>query len=176
MSERARLVPGVTERDHADGPAGAVTLVEYGDYECHECRRVWPLVRSLKRQMGDRLRFVFRNFPLRMVHVDAQAAAEATEAAGAQGQFWQMHDLILEPGCDLRPSALLRCARQLGLDIERWSHDMRTHAFAERVQEDFSSGARSGVNRTPTFFVDGWRHDGPFDEAALRSAIAGARS
>jgi protein-disulfide isomerase len=165
----------VGERDHAQGPADApVTLVEYGDYECPSCGGAYPIVKGLQRRLGSRLRFVFRNFPLNEMHPHAEAAAEAAEAAGAQGKFWEMHDLLFENQEALEVDSLATYARQAGVEAKRWLHDLERRAFMERVREDFMSGARSGVNGTPTFFINGHRHDDSFDEATLLRALEAA--
>lgn len=171
----ARLVLPVGERDHILGPATApVTLVEYGDYECPHCGRAHPIVNALLEHLGDQLRFVFRHFPLATIHPHAQNAAEAAEAAGAQGQFWEMHDVLFENQDVLDDEALVQYAVALGLDPRRFIGELGNHVHTPRVREDFLSGARSGVNGTPTFFVNGVRHDGPFDLDTLLAAIAPA--
>jgi protein-disulfide isomerase len=173
MSEPdARLRPPVGERDHVLGPANAaVTLVEYGDYECPYCGAAHPVVREALRRSGDAVRFAFRNFPLTQIHPYAERAAEAAEAAGAQGKFWEMHDLLYANQEHLDKSDLVAHARQIGLDVQQFTRDLDTGAFAERVREDFMSGVRSGVNGTPTFFVNGERYDGDADLAGLLGAI-----
>ncbi|MGA7870252.1 MAG: thioredoxin domain-containing protein [Candidatus Binatus sp.] len=168
----AKLKPPVGANDHVQGPAKApVTLVEYGDYECPYCGEAYPIVKALQERLGDQLRFVFRNFPLGEAHPHAEHAAEAAEGAGAQGKFWEMHDLLYENQDALEDEDLARYARALHLDVPRFVKEMTGHAQAERVREDFSSGVRSGVNGTPTFFVNGVRHDGPFDLRSLLAAI-----
>jgi protein-disulfide isomerase len=148
-----------------------VTLVEYGDYECPHCGRAYPIVEELRRHFGDRIRFVFRNFPLTQVHQYAELAAEAAEAAGAQDRFWEMHHALFTHQNTLDKSHLLHFATELGLDAARFSEALAGHNFRSRVKEDFMSGVRSGVNGTPTFFINGSRHDGPFDLSSLRDAI-----
>jgi protein-disulfide isomerase len=172
------LTPPVSERDHIEGNAqAATTLVEYGDYECPHCGRAFPIIKRVQQAMGDDLRFVFRNFPLSQVHPFAESAAEAAEAAAAQGKFVQMHDLIFENQDRLEPNDLVAYARQAGLDITRFEQDMESGAYSERVREDFMSGVRSGVNGTPTFFINGNRYEDSWDFepllAALRSAPSG---
>jgi protein-disulfide isomerase len=162
----------VGSRDHAQGPIDAqVTLVEYGDYECPHCGYAYGIVKAVQKHFGPMMRFVFRNFPLREMHPHAEAAAEAAEAAGAQGKFWEMHDYIFENQAQLGGSALAHHAQRLALDMARWAADVRQNAFIERIQEDFLSGMRSGVNGTPTFFINGRRHDGLFDEKSLVQAM-----
>ncbi|MGA9725138.1 MAG: DsbA family protein [Candidatus Binatus sp.] len=167
-----RLKPPVGANDHVQGPAKApVTLVEYGDYECPYCGEAYPVVKALQERLGDQVRFVFRNFPLAEAHPHAEQAAEAAEAASAQGKFWEMHDLLYENQDALDSEDLVRYARALHLDLPRFVKEMKEGAHAERVREDFRSGVRSGVNGTPTFFINGERHDGPFDLASLLAAI-----
>jgi protein-disulfide isomerase len=160
----SRLRPAVSASDHAAGPADApVTLVEYGDYECPHCGRAYPIVRELQKRMGRRLRLVFRNFPLAEIHPHAEHAAEAAEAAAAQGKFWEMHDVIFEHQAHLADADLVRYAKDLGLDAGRVKDELAAGAHLDRVREDFGSGVRSGVNGTPTFFINGTRYDGSWD-------------
>ena len=166
------LVLPVSERDHIKGPSTApVVLVEYGDYECPHCRQAYQVVKKLERRLGDNLRFVFRNFPLTAVHPHAELAAEAAEAAAAQGKFWEMHDLIFENQEALELDNLVEYANTLGLNSTQFLRDVTEHRYAKRVREDVSNGARSGVNGTPTFFVNGIRHDGSYEMGSLLSAI-----
>lgn len=168
----AKLKPPVGASDHVQGPANApVTLVEYGDYECPFCGEAYPVVKALQERLGDQMRFVFRNFPLSQMHPHAEHAAEAAEAAGAQGKFWQMHDLLYENQDALEAEDLVQYARALRLDVPRFVQEMSEHLHAERVREDFRSGVKSGVNGTPSFFINGVRHDGPFDLGSLMAAI-----
>ena len=169
---QARLAVPVTERDHARGPADApVTLVEYGDFQCPYCGRAYPIVEALLRDFGDRLRFVFREFPLSQVHAHAEQAAEAAEAAAAQGAFWEMHDTLYEHQHALGRDDLLGYASSLGLDVDRFARALDEGRYAARVREDFMGGIRSGVNGTPTFFINGDRYDGSYDRASLAEAI-----
>jgi Na+/H+ antiporter NhaA len=166
------------EHDHVRGPVDApVTLVEYGDFECPYCGQAESIVRELLSDFAD-VRYVWRHLPLNDVHVHAQLAAEAAEAAAAQGSFWPMHDLLLAHQDALRPSDLLRYAEQLGLDLPRFAGDLRRHAHAARIAEDVDSADLSGVSGTPTFFVNGRRHYGAYDVATLSDAVraAGARA
>jgi protein-disulfide isomerase len=167
-----RLTMLVSERDHLLGPVTApVTLVEYGDYECPSCGQAHAVVKHLQRLLGCELCFVFRNFPLTTVHPHAQLAAEAAEAAGAQGKFWAMHDMLFAHQEALEPEDLVQYAAALGLDLHRFNSELATHVHAARVREDFMSGVRSGVNGTPTFFINGLRHNGSYDLATLLEAI-----
>lgn len=158
--------------DHAQGPADApLALVEYGDYQCRHCGAAYYVVKTLQQRCGDNMCFVFRNMPLTQIHPHAQRAAEAAEAAGAQGKFWEMHDALYENQDMLGPELIGNLALALELDIARFEEDLATHRFRERVRRDFMGGIRSGVNGTPTFFINGERHDGAADEEELGWAI-----
>jgi protein-disulfide isomerase len=175
--QAALTLPVQDDRDHIQGtPDAAVTLLEYGDYECPYCGAAYPIVKQLQEAIGDGLRFVFRNFPITTAHPHAEQAAEAAEAAAAQDRFWPMHDLLYENQQRLSPEDLLGYADRLGLDTERFGRDLAEHVHAARVHEDFMSGVRSGVNGTPTFYVNGVRHDDSYDFdtmlGALRQATA----
>ena len=172
-SERIRLAVPVGERDHVMGQAASarVTLVEYGDFECPHTRRARPVVRRLGREFGDLLLFVFRNFPLTRIHPHARAAAEAAEAAASQGRYWEMHELLLDNQRHLEDEDLRRYAQRLGLDPERFDRELAQHAHARRVREDLRGGVKSGVGGTPTFFINGLRHEGPNDLPTLWAAI-----
>jgi protein-disulfide isomerase len=170
------LSPPVTERDHTSGPDTApVTLVEYGDYECPHCGHAHPIVQSLRRKLGKRLRFVFRNFPLAEAHPHARHAAEAAEAAAEQGKFWEMHDAIFENQSALEDEQLVATARRLKLDADRVALALEQGTYTKRVRDDFRSGVRSGVNGTPTFFINGRRYDGSWaDERGFAAALESA--
>ena len=180
MSTRLRIP--VTAQDHAQGPADApVTLVEYGDYECPHCGRAHPIVQEVQRRLGDRLRLVWRNFPLTEIHPHALHAAEAAESVGEQlgeAGYWPMHDAIFEHQHALSDAHLAQYAAAVGADAERVRRDLEADAHVGRIEADFSGGVRSGVNGTPTFFVNGARFDGDwtdageFTEALLRAAEA----
>jgi Na+/H+ antiporter NhaA len=164
------------ERDHVRGPDGApITLVEYGDFECPYCGQAERAIRELLSDFGD-VDYVWRQLPLVDVHPWAQLAAEASEAAAAQGAFWEMHDLLLEHQDALRPAELIRYADQLGLDRERFAEDLRKHTYAPRVAEHVDSADLSGVSGTPTFFVNGRRHYGAYDIETLSAAVRAARA
>ena len=164
--------PVSDDRDHIQGPADApVTFVEYGDYECPYCGAAYPIIKEVQSRMGDRLRFVFRNFPISTSHPHAEQAAEAAEAAASQGKFWEMHDLLYENQEHLDDADLHRYADQLGLDVGVFDEELAEHVHAERVREDFMSGVRSGVNGTPTFYVNGARHDGGYQLGELLAAL-----
>jgi Na+/H+ antiporter NhaA len=169
-------VPVDPERDHVRGPHEApVTVVEYGDFECPYCGRAEPVIRELLADFGD-LRYVWRHLPLSDVHPRAELAAEAAEAAAAQGAFWEMHDLLLGHQGDLAPRALYEYAEQLGLDLERYREDLERHGHAPRIEEDVDSADGSGVTGTPTFFVNDRRHDGAYDIDTLSAAVRAARA
>jgi Na+/H+ antiporter NhaA len=162
--------------DHIRGPQDApVTLVEYGDFECPYCGQAEPIVRDLLADYGD-VRYVWRHLPLTDVHPHTQMAAEAAEAAGAQGKFWEMHDLLLEHQDALDPKDLVRYAEELGLDTERFRDDLRMHKWAWRVARDVESAELSGVSGTPTFFINGRRHEGAYDETSLANAVKAAKA
>src|SRR5262245_5184781 len=170
--ERSTLSLAVSGRDHAQCPELApVTLVEYGYYECPHCGRAYPIVKRIQEELGSRLRFVFRNFPLGEMHPHAQHAAEAAEAAAVQGRFWDMHDALFEHQGALGDRHLAQYAAAIGLDEQRVQRELSDHTHARRVREDFLSGVKSGVNGTPTFFINGVRHDDAWDFDTLLSAL-----
>jgi len=165
------------ERDHVRGSEDApVTLVEYGDYECPYCGRAEPVIRELLDTFGDDLRYVWRHLPLNDVHPNAQNAAEAAEAAAAQGAFWQMHDKLIHNQDQLGAPDPERHAAELGLDVERFQHEMRRRTHAPRVAEDVASADESGVAGTPGFFINGRRHRGAYDVDTLTRLVRAARS
>jgi protein-disulfide isomerase len=169
------LTPPVNERDHVAGsPLASVTLVEYGDYECPYCGAAHPVVNEVRRRLGARLRFAFRHFPLTRIHPHAERAAEAAEAAGAQGRFWQMHDMLYEHQAALEDEDLPVYAQALDLDLRRFASDLENGVHVPKIRTDFMSGVRSGVNGTPTFFINGWRHDGGYDLQSLLAAVSAA--
>lgn len=173
----ATLKVPITSADHFQGSEGAeATVVEYGDYECPHCGRAYPIVKRVRRHFGKRLRFVFRNFPLSEMHPHAEAAAETAEFAGAHGKFWEMHDLLFENQERLSDQLFLGLARALELSPPSLRQALEDGEFATRVRGDFTGGVRSGVNGTPTFFINGRRHDGPFEFDSLVSAIEEALS
>ena len=175
QSRIARLILPVSDRDHVQGPPDApVTLVEYGDYECPFCGRAHPIVKTVQRRVGPRLRFAYRHFPLAEMHPRAFRAAEGAEAAGAQGQFWAMHDMLFEHHHALEDADLLSYADYLGLDLARFVAELADGTHEVKVRSDFMSGVRSGVNGTPSFFINGIRHDGPWDVDSLTEACLAA--
>jgi protein-disulfide isomerase len=167
-----RLTAPVSERDHVAGPETApVTIVEYGDYECPFCGAAHPVIKALQQALGASLRFAYRHFPLSQIHPHSYQAAEAAEAAGAQGRFWEMHDTLFEHQNRLSTQDLLGYAGALGLELESFAADIAEHRHAPKIREDFLSGVRSGVNGTPTFFVNGVRHDGGYDLESMLEAV-----
>jgi protein-disulfide isomerase len=162
----------VNEKDHVLGPPDApATLVEYGDFQCPYCRAAHYYLQNVIASVGDDMRFVFRHMPLVQVHPMAEMAAEAAEAAGAQGKFWPMHDALYENQDALSPTLIGELALAMGLDMERFTEDLRTHRFAGKVREDFMGAVRSGAAGTPTFFINGERYTGPYDDASLIEAL-----
>jgi protein-disulfide isomerase len=162
----------VGKSDHAQGPEDApVTLVEYGDYQCPYCADAHSLLQSIAAKMGPKLRFVFRHMPLNEVHPYAQYAAEAAEAAAAQGKFWEMHAAIYAQQSDLGSDLLHQLALRLGLDIPRFESDLDERRYRPRVKRDFMGGMRSGVASTPAFFINGERYDGILEQRALLAAL-----
>lgn len=167
------LIPPVGPDDHAQGPADApVTLVEYGDFQCPYCGQAYPEVHAVQKAMGKRLRFVFRNFPLKQIHPNAEHAAEAAEAAAVQGKFWQMHSLLFENQRALNDQHLLQYAARAGVDAASVAKALEEGTFATKVSKDFRSGVRSGVNGTPTFFINGMRYDGAGDADSIVEALS----
>jgi hypothetical protein len=175
IEEIIDLIPDVDpDRDHVRGPAGAsVTLVEYGDFQCPYCGRAEPVVREL--MIDDDLRYVWRHLPLTDVHPQAQIAAQAAEAAGLQGKFWEMHDLMFTRQDHLRIADLIKYAGELGLDQDKFHQDMMLPECADHITSDLESADLSGVSGTPTFFINGRRHYGAYDVQTLKEAIHVAR-
>jgi protein-disulfide isomerase len=172
MEKSLMLTQPISERDHIEGPAGApLTLVEYGDYQCPYCGAAYPVVKRLQKTLAKKLRFVFRNFPLTQAHPYALIAAEAAEAAALQGRFWEMHDLLFEKQTLLKPDIIPVWAKQVGLNLEKFGDDIKQGVVGKRIQEDRQSGIRSGVNGTPTFFINGARYDGTPDYGSLLESL-----
>jgi protein-disulfide isomerase len=160
------------ERDHISGSTnGSIKLLEYGDYECPFCADVQPIVKEIQRRLGDDLFFAFRHFPLTNIHPHSEQAAESAEAAGAQGNFWGMHDLLFKNQTALENEDLAEYAVELGLDQTRLIREVTSSVYAPRIREDFKSGVRGGVNGTPTFFINGERYDGVRDLKNLLNAL-----
>ena len=171
----ATLKTAVTPEEHVQGPENAAaTLVEYGDYECPHCGHAYGIVKRVQKHFGKELRFVFRNFPLQQIHPHAESAAETAEFAGAQGKFWEMHDALFENQQRLGAPLYSELAPEMKLSPEELEQALEEGKYKSRVRDDFSGGVRSGVNGTPTFFINGKRHDGPFDYESLVQAIEGA--
>jgi len=171
------LTVPVGPRDHTDGPESApVTLVEYGDFECPQCAAAYPIVERLRDTFGQRLRFVFRHFPLTSSHPHAQRAAEAAEWAASQGAFWPMYHALYAARADLNDRKILTTAAGLGVSPVEIEKAWAAHTFIPRVKEDFTSGIKSGVTGTPSFFINGARHEGSWDEVVLGHALQSAAS
>jgi len=166
------LLDPVHDWDHVKGPENAeFTLVEYGDYECPSCGRLFATLKSLQDQLSSRLRLVYRHYPMSGIHKHAEMAAEAAEAAGAQGRFWEMHDLLFEHQQALTRNDLLQYAAQLKLDADRVKRELKQETYAERVRQNFIAGVKNGVNGTPGLFLNGVRQQGVFDEAFVRNLL-----
>ncbi len=173
----ANLAVAVTGDDHAQGPPDApFVLVQYGDFECPYTRRSLAEVEVVRAETGAALLWVFRNFPLTEIHPHALQAAEAAEAAGAQGRFWDMHAKLFGNQKALEPEDLHRYATDIGLDAESFAAELASHAHLDRIEADFDGGVRSGVGGTPTFFTNGLGHDGPYSSSALLSALRATTS
>jgi len=173
----ALLVNPVGSRDHIRGHRQSpITLLEYGDYQCPYCGAAYFVVEEVRRRMGDDLRFVFRHFPLSRIHPHAEKAAEAAEAAAAQGAFWPMHDLLFTHQDALEEDELVSYAAMLELDLVRFSEELTSGLYAARVRDDFMGGVRSGVAGTPTFFINGIQYAGIAELGRLLSAVRAERS
>ncbi len=163
-----QLTPSVNYTDHIIGEEFApIELVEYGDYECPYCGRAYPIVKNIQQRLGSNIKFVFRNFPLRKIHANAFSAAVATEAAALQFKFWEMHDILFENQRNLLLKNIFRLADAIGLDADKLQMDMEQIALIDKVEKDFDSGIRSGVNRTPTFFINGEKFMGDWQTGEL---------
>jgi protein-disulfide isomerase len=166
--DSTRLLLPIHEEDHVQGPAAAeFTLVEYGDYECHDCGKLFGIIRDLQATLGQRLRIVYRHYPLSGVHPNAQAAGEAAEAAGAQSRFWEMHDLLFQNQTALKGKDLLEYGKRLSLDIDQFRADLKNRRYEDRVRTDFRRGVQNGVYGTPGLFLNGVRHDDAWDSDTL---------
>jgi protein-disulfide isomerase len=162
----------VNDNDQKEGsPKAKLVLIEYGDYECPYCGEVYPIIKEIQKDFGDDLLFVFRNFPLAEMHPNALAAACVAESAGGQQKFWQVHDLIYENQENLSPKQLLSYAGSVGVDLKRLVADMNSSKIMNKVESDMEGGARSGVNGTPTFFINGKRHNEGYDYEVLKRAL-----
>lgn len=166
------LLP-VEERDHARGPSSApITVVEYGDYQCPRCGEVYLEIEKLRQVLGERLRFVFRQYPYAKLHPQAEPAAEAAEAAGAQGRFWEMHDMLFRHQDELRKRHLLKYAETLGLDLGQFCWELKHRVHRERVRQDFRNGVMNLVYTTPALFINGVRYFGGLNFEALLDAVS----
>ena len=162
------LKPAVSSKDHIQGNTNAsLELVEYGDYQCSHCGHAYPIIKAIQQELGDRLKFVFRNFPLTESHPDAFNAAVAAEAAALQNKFWEMHDIVYENQESLDGEDLVAYAKKIGVDVVRFQDDIKKDTITAKVQNDFESGVRSGVNGTPSFFINGEKYDGDWEEPEL---------
>jgi len=163
-----QLTIPVNSNDNSYGNAESnIVLVEYGDYECPYCGKAYPQVKQIKEQLGKYIRIVFRNFPLTKIHPNAFAAAVATEAAAIQGKFWDMHNIIFENQKTLSDDFLVELAGRIDLDVKRFKEDIKKVALIDKVEKDFESGLRSGVNRTPSFFINGEKFEGEWKDDQL---------
>ena len=172
MTQRTHLAVPVSEQDHSQGPVtAAVTLVQYGDYECPYTRLSTHVVQALQQELGDQLRFIYRNFPLTAIHPHALRTALAAEAAAAQGKFWQMHDYIFHHQHTLEDADLEQFAEAVGLDLHQYARDMADQRALGRIQKDVEGGERSGVQGTPTFFINGVLYRGSWEHDAIRTAL-----
>lgn len=173
MSLRSKLRNPVSSADHSQGPESAsLVLVEYGDFECPYCGKAYPVIKRLQETLKDELRFVFRHFPLTSMHPFALDAARAAEAAGLQGKFWEMHDIIYEHQQSLDPESLVAYAATLKLDLAKFDRDLRAPEVDQKIELDLFGGARSGVNGTPSFFINGVKYDGDWSYPWLLNALA----
>jgi protein-disulfide isomerase len=175
MMRQHSLAVSVSERDHSQGPAfAALTLVQYGDYECPYTRQATWVVQALQQQLGEQVRFVYRNFPLIEIHPHALQAALAAEAAAFEGKFWEMHDYIFHHQHTLADADLEHFAEAVGLDMQRYTQGMREQRGLPRIEEDVAGGERSGVQGTPTFFINGVMYRGSWEHDALLAALQAA--
>jgi protein-disulfide isomerase len=171
-TDLSHLLLPIRPMDHVHGREDApYTLVEYGDYECPDCGRLYIILRDLQRDIASRLRIVFRHYPFSGIHHFAQQAAEAAEAAGAQGKFWEMHTMLFERQQALRTKDLIRYAGELALDVERFRDELKNGRYSERVRADFLAGVQNGVYSTPGLFLNGVRYDGEWGKESLRSLL-----
>lgn len=166
------LRPPISDKDHIEGNVNAfIELVEYGDYQCPYCGRAYPIVKGIQEILGNKLKFVFRNFPLTSIHPHAMSAAIATEAAALQDKYWPMHDIIFEHQNQLNRNSLLKYAKDQELDINQFSIDIERPELHKKVEADFESGIRSGVNGTPTFFINGEKYNNSWEEEDMLDFI-----
>lgn len=171
--ETVKLKNVVTERDHISGATDApVTLLEYGNFECIHCGRAYPIIKEVQRLLGDNLRFVFRHFPIVRTHPHSLRAAEASESAGTQGKFWEMHDQLFSHQAELEDQYLSRYARRIGLDVDRFARDMSEHTFLKQIEADYNRSLfDEHVTGTPTFYINEGSYTGATDLESLLVAI-----
>jgi protein-disulfide isomerase len=168
----SRLRLAVSSDDHIQGnPTAPIELVEYGDYQCPHCGHAYPILKNIQSAMGSKLKLVYRNFPLAEIHPDAINAAMAAEAAGLQNKYWEMHDHLFEHQNRLNDLSLIKYAEQLGLDVEQFNIDRKSEALIKKVETDFESGVRSGVNGTPSFFINGEKYNESWEEDEFLSYL-----
>ncbi|MEM3404329.1 MAG: DsbA family protein [Nitrososphaeria archaeon] len=171
---KSSLALPVGSRDHMLGSKDAlITLVEYGDYECPHCKAAHEVLKRVLGELGGKVLFVFRHFPISTVHPNAKTAAEAAEAAASQGRFWEMHNILFENQDSLDIDSIKRYATTLNMNLQRFEKELLEHVHSQRVREDFMSGVRSGVNGTPTFFINGTRYWGAITVDSLTKALEG---
>ncbi|SFQ02944.1 DsbA family protein [Parafilimonas terrae] len=169
-----QLIPVINSNDHIYGNEKAlIELVEYGDYQCPYCGLAYPIVKNIQQELGADLKFVFRNFPLSKVHPFAFAAAVATEAAALQNKFWEMHDIIFENQERLNIENIIVFAENIGLDLQQFKYNIQQKEQSVKVERDFESGLRSGVNRTPSFYINGNKYEGEWRESELLQYMQG---
>lgn len=169
----ANLKPPVSKEDHIQGSFQApVILLEYGDFQCPHCGAAYPVVKEIQKHFGKQLALVFRHFPLSESHPFAKLAAVASEAANRQGKFWEMHDLIYENQARLGPRAFIVMAENLNLDLKIFQLDLKDQSLSDKVESNFESGILSGVNGTPTFYINGVQHYGTYEYQVLSEAIS----
>lgn len=172
MANYYELSKPVSENDHLQGNKNApIILVEYGDYQCPYCGQAYSIIKQLQEDFGNHLGFVFRNFPLSQIHEHALHAAEAAEIASDEGKFWEMHDSLYENQEYLNDSALVERAKNLGLNVDGFIEDLQNDAKEEVIKEDFMSGVESGVNGTPSLFINGEKYDGSWDYESFKQVL-----
>lgn len=171
----SRLTLPVNDADHRAGdPASPVNLVEYGDYQCSTCKMSFPVIKQLEKELGDKLSFVFRHFPLSTIHPFAKKAAEAAEAAALQNKFWEMHDLLYKNQLSMSDDLFPQLAKELNLNLKQFETDRQSPALAEKIEAQFEAGVRSGVNGTPCFYINDERYDGDPSYETLKQALIAA--
>jgi protein-disulfide isomerase len=167
-----KLNPPVNKKDHVQGSSNAlIELLEFGDFQCPHCGAAYPIIKEIQKASGKKLKFVFRNFPLSEAHPMALPAAIAAEAAGKQNQFWEMHDVIFENQMALSKTAVFKFAKMLSLNIPSFEKDLQDKSLAEKIEADFESGIKSGVNGTPSFFINGYKYEGSYDFDSLMQGL-----